>query len=84
MVQTETCASTPLKEGLGLRLRNKGQEALYIVLWTAVNKCLGGIRTPYFAIVDDFCTTYKMSDWSLDFLPLSSVYQRTRLGREGK
>jgi hypothetical protein len=33
MVQTETCASTTLKDGLGLKLGNRDQQALYIVLW---------------------------------------------------
>jgi hypothetical protein len=76
MVQTETCASTTLKDGPGLKLGNSDQQALHIVLWAAANKCLGGNRATYFIIVDDLYTAYQMSDWSMSFLPLSSVYQK--------
>jgi hypothetical protein len=70
--QTETYASTTLKEGLRLKLGNSGQQALHIVLWTAANKCRGGIRVlPILLfILNDHHTSY---DWPTGFLP---AYQR--------
>jgi hypothetical protein len=72
MVQTETCASTTLKEGPGLKLGNRDQQALHFFLWTSANKFLGRDSNPHY---DDLHTAYKMSDWSTDFL----LYQRTNI-----